>query len=249
MIIRCVVLNARSFVEDIMRKKVLMVGFDRKKFCDFRQRFLCNGISVHAMATMVEVIETLAGENNYIMIAIFLRHSDSLSHLRAIRILTNVPIIISKEKYSGTEKIAVIEAGADEYIPWPETVEEFAASCQALLRRFTVLNRQCDKSEKMALQGGVFIHKDYRRIYIHGLEVQFTSREYEIFSLLASYPDRVFTYDYLLEVIWSDKQIATENSLHSCIRRIRRKLENLPKCTCSIENVRNVGYCFRHNRV
>lgn len=232
-----------------MRKKVLMVGFCCKKLGEFRQRYLCNGISVHALTTMLEAIEALTREGDYILVAIFLRHSDSLSHLKTIRILTNAPIIILKEKYSGAEKIAVIEAGADEYIPWPETIEEFVASCHALLRRFTVLNRQCDKLEKMALQGGVLIYKDYHKIFIHGTEVQFTSREYEIFSLLATYPDRIFTYDYLFEVIWGDKQIATENSLHSCIRRIRRKLEGIPICTCSIENVRNVGYCFRHNRL
>jgi len=151
------------------------------------------------------------------------------------------------EKYIGTEKIAAIEAGADEYIQWPETMQEFVSSCYALIRRFTVLNKQYDRLEDIVLQGGVLIYGDYRKVFVRGMEVLLAGREFEFFKLLAAYPGRVFTYGQLFERIWGNGQLCTENSLHSCVRRIRRKLEGVPECPCSIVNMHNVGYFFRHN--
>lgn len=231
-----------------MEKWALVVGFDDKKLDDMKRAYEDYDIAVHSLLNLSEAIETLAVKNEYLIVAIFLYHTGSLSCIQMIRKLTNAPIIVLKEGYTGVEKIEAIKAGADEYIQWPETIQEFFASCHALLRRYTVLDRQNDRAENIVLQGNILIHGGYRKVFIHGIEMQFTSREYEVFKLLAAYPERVFTYDQMLDMTGGSEQIAAENSLHSCVRRIRRKLETIPECSCSIENVRSVGYCFRHKK-
>lgn len=235
-------------MEDCMEKWVLMVGFDNPKLEYVKQTYIDFGLSIHSLPTLPEAIDTLAARKEYLLVAILLHHADKLSYIQTIRILTNAPIIVLREKYSGVEKVDVIRAGADEYIQWPDTIQEFEASCQALLRRFTILNKPCGKLN-IILRGGVLIHENYRKVFIHGTEVKFTSLEFEIFSLLAACPGRVFTYEQLFEMVWDSGQMSTENSIHSCVRRIRRKLEDIPECPCNIENIRSVGYCFRHNNL
>lgn len=231
-----------------MEKGILAAGFDGEKRNKIMKMHFVYDFPVCFLPTISDVVKILAEENNFMIVIIFLHSESELHYIQIIRTLTSAPILVLKEKYVGAEKIAAIEVGADEYIQWPETIQELTASCDALLRRYTVLNMRQGKPGNMVLQGGILIYEDYRKIIICGRDMQFTSREFEVFSLLAACPGRVFTYGQMSEMFWDDGQLATENSLHSCVRRIRRKLETVPECPCSIENVRSVGYCFRHKK-
>ncbi|MCM1344604.1 MAG: response regulator transcription factor [Muribaculaceae bacterium] len=230
-----------------MGEWVLMVGFDNKKLNAVKQVYRGCDFLFYSPPTMPGAVETLAADNKYFLVAVFLHHIEDISHIQTIRRLTTAPIIAVQDKYIGAEKVAIIEAGADEYIQWPETVGEFTASCYALIRRYTVLNKQ-HIPENMVLRGGIVIHEDYRKVFIRGTELPFVGREFDVFSALAAYPERVFTYGQLFEMIWNEDSVVVENSLHSCVRRIRRKLETVPDCPCRIENVHGVGYCFRYNK-
>lgn len=233
--------------EEIMEKWALVVGCDGKKLDDMKQICANLDLSIHYVFTLQEAIEMLAIKIDCLIVVVSMHNTDKLAHINAIRVLTNAPIIALKEDYIGAEKIAVIEAGADEYIQWPESIQELEASCYALLRRFTVWDRSHGGLENMVIHKEIFIHKDYRKVFIHGIEVLFTQREFDFFSLLAAYPERVFTYRQLSDMIWGDELMPIGNSLHSCVRRIRRKLEGVPECPCSIVNMHSVGYFFRHN--
>lgn len=145
------------------------------------------------------ICQRLSRNNSYLLIIIFWQLSDDIILLKNIRNLTNVPILVLKEKYDGSEKISLIEAGADEYLSWPENPWEAVASCRALIRRYTVLNRQDTRPVNMMLQEDVIIDGDYRSVFIRGKSLQLTRREFDLFCLLASYPERVFTYERLLE--------------------------------------------------
>lgn len=143
----------------------------------------------------------------------------------------------------GEEKITAIDAGADEYIQWPDTIQEGVASVRALIRRYTELNRQDDGRLTILSRGCIFISVDYRKVFVNAQEIQLPRREFDLFYLLASNPGRVFTQEQLYQQIWGYDYVPTENSLHSCLRRIRRKLEDV-KAPCSIQNMRGVDYCF-----
>ncbi len=87
------------------------------------------------------------------------------------------------------------------------------------------------------------ISVDFRKVFVNAQEIQLPRREFDLFYLLAANPGRVFTQEQLYQQIWGYDYVPTENSLHSCLRRIRRKLEAV-KVPCSIQNMRGVGYCF-----
>ncbi|WP_276852450.1 winged helix-turn-helix domain-containing protein [Enterocloster lavalensis] len=84
---------------------------------------------------------------------------------------------------------------------------------------------------------------DFRKVFVNAQEIQLPRREFDLFYLLAANPGRVFTQEQLYQQIWGYDYVPTENSLHPCLRRIRRKLEAV-KVPCSIQNMRGVGYCF-----
>lgn len=105
-----------------MERWILAVGYDQKKFDDTQRECLKYGVFIRMTANVSEAIEELSRHNAYLLVAIFSDSTDYLSPLNIIRSLTKAPILILKHQYDGAEKIAAIEAGADEYIQWPDTV-------------------------------------------------------------------------------------------------------------------------------
>ena len=229
-----------------MERWVLAVGYDIEKFNETQREWLKYGIFIRMAAYMQEGICELSKKHDYLLLAIFSDSSDYLPPLKIMRSLTKAPILVMKHRYDGAEKIAAIEAGADEYIQWPDTIQESVASGRALLRRYTELNQQDNGQLNILSRGCIFISVDYRKIFASGQELVLPRREFDLFYLLASNPGRVFTQGQLYEQIWHGDYVPTENSLHSCLRRIRRKLESA-QASCTIQNVRGVGYCFQQD--
>lgn len=125
-----------------MEKWILAVGYDTVKFNDTQREWLKYGVFIDMAADMPEAVRKLSKRNEYLLTAIFSDNVDYLDTLALVRGLTKAPILIMKHQYDGTEKIAAIEAGADEYIQWPDTIPEAVASGRAQIRRYTELNQQ-----------------------------------------------------------------------------------------------------------
>lgn len=226
-----------------MEKWVLTVGYDREKFSEAQRESLKYGIFIRMAADTSAAVAELAKQQSFLLVALFSDGPDFLQPLKILRSLTKAPILVMRHRYEGAEKVAAIEAGADEYIQWPDTIPEGVASCRALIRRYTELNRQDDKQLNILSRGSIFISVDYHKVFINTQEVEFPRREFGLFYLLASNPGRVFTQEQLYEQNWDGDFLPTENSLHSCLRRIRRKLE-AAGASCTIQNTRGVGYSF-----
>ena len=86
---------------------------------------------------------------------------------------------------------------------------------------------------------------DYHKVFINLQEIEFPRYEFNLLCLLASNPGRVFTNEQLYCDVWGDDYLRdADNGLHSCLNRIRRKLEEAGCTFCRIENIRGVGYRF-----
>lgn len=230
-----------------MEKWVLAIGYDNEKFNDTQREWLKYGVFIYMAADMADGIQELSKEHDYLLVAVFSENDSYLAYLKLMRGLTKTPIIVFKRNYDGLEKVAAIEAGADEYLQWPDRVQEAVASGHALIRRYVELNQRDDgRPLEILSRGCIFISVDYHKVFVNAQEVELPRREFDLFYLLASNPGRVFTQKQLYEQIWNGDYIPTENSLHSCLRRIRRKLEAV-KAPCAIQNVRGVGYCFQQD--
>lgn len=226
---------------------MLIISHNKEKFYEMQRECQQYGVLLHMVENIKAAIKELLRSQNYLLVLFFLNDLDIIEHLKKIRKITKTPILVVRNHYNSREKIDAIKAGADEYIELPKTVEESIASCHALIRRYTELNHS--KSMDDISYGNLTISLYYHKVFIDGHELEFPRREFDLLYLLVSSPGRVFTFQQLAQEVWGDDYEPTENSLHSCVRRIRRKLESVPGNFCRIENIRGVGYCFKENQI
>ena len=231
-----------------MKNSILMVGYGNKKLGEMQQECLRYGVFIHILENTSQALCEISKRSDYLLIVIFPDDSNYLKDLSMIREYTKAPILVITAQYKGAEKIAAIKAGADEYIQQPETLSEEIASFHALIRRFMELNSKTPTKPLILSRGCVLIILNYRKVYINGHEIDLPRREFDLFCMLVSEPERIFTYEQIFTKVWKGDYIPTDNSLHSCINRIRRKLEDIPQVPCTIVNTRGVGYSFKLNQ-
>lgn len=136
-----------------MIKQVLVIGYDGKTKRKTKWECPHCAEGLHILSLTSDAMKRLTEENTYVLIVFFTHGSDDALAVRSIRNLTDIPILVLAEEYKGVEKIDILEAGADEYIPYPETIWEAIASCRALIRRYTMLNRQRERPKNLTIQG------------------------------------------------------------------------------------------------
>lgn len=169
----------------------------------------------------------------------------SLCMVNRIRSLDNLtPILFISEqknkKIRISEKIQAIESGVDEYLSYPQTIEEIIASIQALIRR---TERITDKNI-ITVKNEFVINSGSRKIIMKGQEIPFTKLEFNIIYYLASNKNRAVTYKELYEAVWQKEYLCDDMNIMAHIHRIRKKLEADPKHPKYIQNVYGIGYRF-----
>jgi DNA-binding response OmpR family regulator len=144
------------------------------------------------------------------------------------------------------DKVVGLELGADDYITKPFSLREFSSRIRAALRR-----AELSRSPEMGADEGPLsvgeLRIDFlkRTVRVRGDEVQLTYVEFEILSVLARAPGRVFTRDMLLSRIWGDAAYRDPRTIDVHIRHLREKIERDAKDPEYLFTVRGVGYRFR----
>lgn len=232
-----------------MKKEILIICNDETIFINLQQEWLKDGILTYRTSDFAEAARKLSQENIFLLIIIFLAAKESFSSLEIIRKMTKIPILLLIQQYSSSKKVSAIEAGADECIAWSEDyVIETIASGRALIRRYTELNQEDMLPLNIISRGNLFMSMGYRTAFVNAQELVLSKREFELLYFLASAPGHVFTNEQLYYEVWGENYLkGADNGLHSCLNRIRRKLEEIPDSFCCIENMRGVGYRFVQN--
>jgi DNA-binding response OmpR family regulator len=181
-----------------------------------------------------------------VVLDLMLPQVDGLEVCRRLRGRSSVPIIMLTARSDEIDKVVGLELGADDYITKPFSLREFSSRIKAALRR-AEMSRPADPSgEETPLE----IHElrlDFakRSVRLRGQDVELTFVEFEIISLLARAPGRVFTRDMLLSRIWGDAAYRDPRTIDVHIRHLREKIEREPKDPEYLFTVRGVGYRFR----
>lgn len=151
-----------------------------------------------------------------------------------------IPIIFLTARSEEIDKMIGFELGADDYVTKPFSPRELIARIRAVLKR-AMLERS---PEKVLIHGDLEINFMQRRVSFADLPVSLSALEFEIFYLLASNPNRVFTREELLERIWKNESFVTPRTVDVHIRRLRAKYSALPGFPLCIKTFRGVGYKF-----
>ncbi|MCL2121641.1 MAG: response regulator transcription factor [Clostridiales bacterium] len=171
---------------------------------------------------------------------------DGMAVLRQIREWADIPVIIVSARQDEQDKVACLDAGANDYITKPFGNSELLARIRASLRQHTMLKDRRSLMESCFTCGGLSIHYARREVSVEGRRIHLTPIEYKLIVLLSHNAGVVLTHDFILREIWgpfaSDSQLLRVN-----MANIRRKIEPDPADPRYILTEVGVGYRMADN--
>ncbi|MDJ0728204.1 MAG: response regulator transcription factor [Prochloraceae cyanobacterium] len=151
---------------------------------------------------------------------------------------SKIPIILLTAKDEISDRVTGLDAGADDYLVKPFSIEELLARIRAHLRR--------DRSEQSEVLefSDLRLNRSTREVYRGDRAIEFTAKEFDLLEYLLSHPRQVLTRDQILERVWGYDFMGDSNIIEVYIRYLRLKLEANDEKRL-IQTVRGVGYVLR----
>lgn len=165
---------------------------------------------------------------------------DGLEVLRQLREWLHAPIIILSARDQEQQKIAALDAGADDYLTKPFSTGELLARIRVALRH---ANRVSNEPESSTFEhGDLTIDLSARRVFARGEEVHLTPLEYKLLTTLARHAGKVLTHRFLLKEVWGPHDVHETHYLRVFMATLRRKIELDPAQPKHLLTEQGVGY-------
>ena len=230
-----------------IKGKVLVVE-DEQSISNFISAILgANGYDTLVAETGAEALSMISSHcPDLIILDLGLPDMDGLGVLREVRSWSNLPVIVVSARTHEHDKVAALDAGADDYIEKPFGTSELLARIRTAIRhtRTPLENGSIAQSGKFSV-GALTIDYDKHHVLMNGTDVHLTLNEFKIVALLGKYAGKVLTYDSIIREIWGPKAKADNQILRVNMANIRRKLEKNPAEPEYIFTEIGVGYRMR----
>ncbi|MGI6214845.1 MAG: response regulator transcription factor [Christensenellales bacterium] len=175
-----------------------------------------------------------------VLLDIMLPGMDGWEVCKAIRKISDIPIIMLSAKDETFDKVLGLELGADDYITKPFDSKELVARIKAVLRR----GKGASQQERALSFPGLSISLEEYKVIYKGKNVDMAPKELELLYFLASNPNKVFTREQLLEKVWGFDYFGDSRTVDVHVKRIREKLQNSETLGWQIKTVWSIGYKF-----
>mgnify|MGYP002679136425 FL=1 len=168
---------------------------------------------------------------------------DGIEIIKRIREWSNMPIIVISARSEDEDKIEALDAGADDYLTKPFSVEELLARLRVMQRRIALLKSDSEINEKSVYTNGR-LKIDYAAgcAYIEDAELKLTPIEYKLLCLLAQNTGKVLTHKYITQKIWGSAWDSNVASLRVFMATLRKKLEGENASVVYIQTHVGIGY-------
>ena len=182
-----------------------------------------------------------------ILLDIMLPGEDGYNILKRLKSDTrtrDIPVIMVTAKEAEFDKVKGLEGGADDYITKPFNILEVKARIKAIMRR---TERQTEERPegRQIVKGDMKIDCEGRRVVIGEREVNLTAKEFDLLELLAMNPNKVYSRESLLNIVWGYEYPGDARTVDVHIRRLREKIEVNPSDPKYVYTKWGVGYYFR----
>ncbi len=203
------------------------------------------GYEAEGASTVAEAVDAAAlRPPDAVVLDLLLPDGTGVDVCRRLREWTQVPIVIVSAVDEEAQKIAALDAGADDYVTKPYAVGELLARLRAALRRGAAPQGE----EPVVAFGAVRVDLARREVERDGTPVHLTPHEYGLLAELARHPGRVLTHRTLLLAVWGPGHATETHYLRVYMGNLRRKLEADPSRPAHLVTETGVGYRLRVDR-
>jgi len=166
---------------------------------------------------------------------------DGIDIIKKLRTWTNTPIIVVSARSEIHDIIMALDAGADDYLTKPFSVEELMARIRAALRKM-IYDKSDLKGASVFVNGGLRIDYASYCVFADNVEIHLTPIEYKLLRLLSYNVGKVLTHDYIIKEIWGDEFESNTQSLRVFMTNLRKKIEGNPSKPLFLHTHVGVGY-------
>ena len=188
------------------------------------------------------LIEAATRQPELVILDLGLPDRDGLEVIRDLRTWTAIPILILSARGEEAQKVAALDAGADDYLSKPFGVPELLARMRALLRRAMLLRNPEGAGKSLVEFGNLRVDLAHRTVTRGGEAVHLTPIEYRMLTVLLTNTGRVLTHQQLLKEVWGPSHVERTHYLRVFMAGLRRKLEAEPARPKHLLTVSGVGY-------
>jgi two-component system KDP operon response regulator KdpE len=213
------------------------------------RRFLRASLPAHGYklleATTGEEALTLAASRtpDVVLLDLGLPDVDGIDVTKRLREWSSAPIIVISARGQESDKVAALDAGADDYVTKPFGIDELLARIRVALRH--AASRAAGKEDAEFSSGAVRVDLGKRQVFVNGAEIHLTPIEYKLLAALVRYAGRVVTRDQLLKDVWGVRYTTQTQYLHVYMGHLRAKLEIDPARPKLLITEPGVGYRVR----
>ena len=225
-----------------MAKKVLVVDDEKLIVKGIRFSLEQDGMEVDCAYDGEEALTMIQNkEYDIILLDVMLPKKDGFEVCQQVREFSSVPIVMLTAKGEDMDKILGLEYGADDYITKPFNILEVKARIKAIMRRTTPKQRE---AARVIEDGELKLYCDDRRVFVAGREMNLTAKEFDVLELLVLNPNKVYSRESLLKLIWGNDYPGDVRTVDVHIRRLREKIEDNPSNPRYVHTKWGVGYYY-----
>ena len=214
---------------------------------------VCSGL--YASATDRQIVscenlkdakeQMLCGMPSLILLDINLPDGSGLDFLQSVkRDCPDCPVILLTANSEDTDKVLGLTVGADDYITKPFNILEVKARIKAIMRRAGSDHEEKEKAKSIQV-GDLRMDCEGRRVFIAGKEINLTAKEFDVLELLVFNPNKVYSRENLLNIVWGYEYPGDVRTVDVHIRRLREKIETNPSEPKYVHTKWGVGYYFQ----
>lgn len=228
-----------------MANKVLVVDDEKSIVKGIKFTLERDGMEVDCAYDGQEAVDYITN-NKYdiILLDVMLPVFDGFEVLNRIREFSSVPVIMLTAKGDDMDKILGLEYGADDYMTKPFNILEVKARIKAILRR-NAGDLVKVSNPNVIKKGDLEMDIEARSIKVDGVEINLTAKEFDLLEILISNPNKVYSREKLLNVVWGYEYPGDVRTVDVHIRRLREKIENNPSDPKYVFTKWGVGYYYK----
>ena len=213
----------------MVKSKILVVEDDPAISNLIRTTLETQSYQYHTAKNGAEaLLDVVSYQPDVMILDLGLPDMDGVEIIQKVRGWTNMPIIVVSARSEDQDKVEALDAGADDYLTKPFSIDELLARLRVALRRVHAEGEKAGEESSVYQNGELKIDYAAGCVYVNEQEIHLTPIEYKLLCLLAKNTGKVLTHNYILKEVWGSALASDTSSLRVFMATLRKKIEKSP---------------------